>query len=119
MGYTLFVQKAISQDKRNRFEKCTDKLSVVPKCMEQFYLEFNPVDVEVEINEATVRFVPIDQLAAIKEEYPQLKDQFIFATINGDPVFCDDGIIYVCAHGVKQAEWEKLANSFAEYLEMA
>ena len=118
MEYASFVKKAIAQDGRNRFTKCDAPLPFVPEAMLPFYKEYDPVDVEMEINGGIVRLIPTAELEAVKLEYPQLNGSFIFATSNGDPIFLHEGVVYVIPHGVPKTEWEKLADSLEEYLNL-
>ncbi len=116
MEFASLVQKALAQDGRNRFAKFDDPLPFVPEIMLPFYRQFNPEDVEVEINEAIVRLIPAAELESVKKEYPEISDQFIFATSNSDPIFLHEGAVYVIPHGVPHPEWEKLADSLDDYL---
>lgn len=116
MDYTAFVRKAKQQDARNAFETYTGSLDAVPDDLKSFYRTCNPVDVELDINDAAVRFYPALELPETQQEYSYLNAQFVFATCNGDPIFLHDNIVYTCAHGVKEPKWEKLSGSFAQYL---
>ena len=116
MDFALFVQRTITQDKRNCFAKYHGDLSFVPKEMLCFYRDYDPIDVEVEIDGATLRFVPALELKEVQMEYSQISNSFVFATNNGDPIFIHEGAVYTCPHGVQQAEWEKLADSLESYL---
>lgn len=116
MDFSTFSKKAVAQDKRNRFGKHTGPQGIIPDALLPFYRECDPLDVEVELAEACVRFIPAAELESISEEFPYLLEQFIFATSNGDPIFLNEGHVYTCPHGGGQPKWELLADDFATYL---
>jgi len=117
MDYTAFVRKAKEQDSRNIFEAYTGNLDVVPNELKPFYRACNPVDVELDINDAVVRFCPAVELPEMQQEYSYINAQFVFATSNGDPIFLREGTVYTCAHGMKEPKWEKLSDSFERYID--
>ena len=114
MKYSKFVEKAIIQDKRNKF-KSTKKIEGTPNELIDFYIECNPIDVEVSIKKRIVVFFGYKQLPSNKKEY-HLEEGFVFASCNGEPIYLKDGKIYTCTFGKKGAKETKLANSFDEYL---
>lgn len=116
MDFSTFSKKAVAQDKRNRFGKYTGQQGAIPDALLSFYREYDPLDVEVELAEACVRFIPAAELESISEEYPYLLEQFIFATSNGDPIFLNEGHVYTCPHGGGQSQWELLADDFVTYI---
>ena len=115
MDYSVFAKKAISQDKRNVFKKYKGNLDAVPKELKPFYRDHNPVDVEINSDDATIRFYPVEELASIQAEYSYLNAQFIFASCNSDPIFLNEGHVFICPHGVKSPTWEKLSGSIEQY----
>lgn len=115
MDISGFVDKAVAQDARNYFSEYAGSLDGIPDFVKDFYRRNNPVDVEVEINGATIWMIPAEKLEEVRLEYPELGEQFIFATSNGDPIFLHNGSVYTCAHGVSQADWEKLADNIESF----
>lgn len=116
MDFSTFSKKAVAQDKRNRFGKYTGQQGAIPDALLSFYREYDPLDVEVELAGACVRFISAAELESTSDEYPFLHEQFIFATSNGDPIFLNEGHVYTCPHGGGQPKWELLADDFATYL---
>lgn len=111
MDFSIFVEEAIKKDKSNKFEKYVGSLDIVPNILKPFYSEYNPVNVEVEINDGIVRFYPVDALSELQHEYSYVNTNFVFATCNGDPIFFHKGKVYTCPHGVREPQWESLAES--------
>lgn len=114
MNFKDFKEYAVAVDSNNIFEECDNVPDVVPEFMKSFYQKFNPVDVEVEIDNAIVRFYPAEQLKRLQQEY-SISDVFIFATCNGDPIFIYDGNVYSCAHGSDKSQWELMTNELYNY----
>lgn len=114
MKYDYFVEKAILQDKRNKFKK-SSKIKDVPKELVDFYLLNNPVDVEVSMKGRIVAFFDYKVLPKIQKEY-NLEDRFVFASCNGEPIYINDGKIFTCTFGKKGMKETKLADSFDSYL---
>lgn len=115
MDYSGFVSKAVEQDKQNKFAKYDGKLSFIPSEAREFYQKYDPIDVEVGLNGSSVRFYPISELIDLQKDYEYLHAQFVFATCNGDPIFLHQGKVYVCAHGVNDPKWEKLADNWEAF----
>jgi len=117
MSYKSFVNKAIEEDKRNKFEEYSGDryaLGMVPQDLREFYEKYNPVDVEVQMT----KFYPVGpRLKNLQSEYSFLEGKFVFATINGDPVFLKGKSVYTCPHGDSDPKHEKIAGSFMEYLD--
>lgn len=113
MEYSEFAKKVVLHDTRNRFAKFDGNLDCVPDVLKTFYKENNPLDVEIN----SVRFLPVEKLDSLQEEYAFLNAQFVFATCNGDPIFLHDGCVYTAPHGVKKPEWELLAKDIETYFE--
>ena len=109
MNFEDFKKYAVAIDSNNIFGECDDVPTIVPEFLKIFYKKFNPIDVEVEIDNAIVRFYPANQLNILQEEY-NISDVFIFATCNGDPIFIHNGAVYSCAHGNDKSQWELLTN---------
>jgi hypothetical protein len=117
MDYLQFVDFANKQDSRNVFAEYKQNLDLsLPDKVKAFYKKFNPLDVEIDDSGLGIRFFPVDDLPNLQRDYSYLKDAFIFATCNGDPIFLNNGRVFTCAHGVKESKPELLANSFDEYL---
>ncbi len=115
MKFEKFARKVKEQDTRNAFD--TGKtIDDIPEILSLFFIELDPVDVEVNIEGAIVRFVPISEYFDVQKEYSLGNEKFIFATSNGDPIFLYDNAVYTCAHGTKNTSYEKLAGTFEEYL---
>lgn len=89
----------------------------VPSELRDFYSDCNPKDVEVYIGELAVKFYPAEMLEEINREY-DLKGCFVFSSCGSDPIFLHEGEIKTCPHGVKNPEFETLAENFDEFLEM-
>ena len=120
----LFVKKAKELDNNNKFEKYSGKLwNKIPSQLMLFYKKYNPVNVEIDM----YNFIPADKLEEVNtNEYGGYFDSkeipFIFATCNGDPIFFTKGKVYTHPHGTGKAipnSYEKLANSFIEFLDYA
>ena len=101
MNFSSFALKAIELNRQNKFEKCNENINIVPDDFKEFYRNYNPVDVEIEIDNAIVRFYPVINLSELQVEFSYINAQFIFASCNGDPIFYEAGKIYTCPHGVK------------------
>ena len=118
MDYSKFMQLAIAQDSRNLFSSTDSDPSIVPNALKAFYKTCNPVEVDIDFDGVYVHFIPAEELKDIQQEYAYIHAQFIFATCNGDPIFYDHGVIYTCPHGVANPDWEQIADSFDQYLDM-
>lgn len=114
MGFEEFKAVAITQDSRNTFGKCEKVPSIVPDPLKTFYRDYNPVDVEINIDGVAVRFYPADDLEQLQNEY-SIPSAFVFATCNGDPIFISEGIVYSCPHGVSNPKWEIANNNLLQY----
>jgi hypothetical protein len=118
MRYEAFVEKAKQQDARNQFKLLihSDQYKF-PAALREFYIQANPVDVEIELSDSTsIKFFPAKDLQGIQEEYNLGPDTFVFASREGDPVFLKDDNIYTAVHGTGKWEPMILANSFDEFL---
>lgn len=116
MLYKDFVDKITTQDDRNVFMEYTGDLSGCADSVREFYRHFNPVDVEFEYNSAAIRMIPADELDEMAELYGYLQADMIFAECNSDPIFIKDQVVFTCIHGMTAPRFEKLADSFDEYL---
>lgn len=114
--FSDFVKKAIKQDPRNRFESFAGDLAFIPEVLQAFYKEYNPVDVEVKINDAYVRFFPVGELQNLQEEYGLGKECFVFASCNGEPIYLKENIVYTCLFGKKGIIEEVVSESLKYYL---
>jgi hypothetical protein len=118
MDYTQFVEFLKKQDARNviiETKSCINNM-VLPDELKLFYQNYNPVDVEINFNGLGLRFYSIEDLYELQQEYSYIKDIFVFASCNSDPVFLKDGKIFTCPHGVSKPNFEELACSFDAYL---
>ena len=116
MTIKQFVRKAVEQDERNVFTNLKEEIHDIPKEIMDFYKKYNPVDVEVSINNSIVRFVPYDELKSVQNEYSLEGDRFIFATSNGEPIYLKESGIYTCLFSKKGIVEEKIIDSFEEYI---
>ena len=116
MDFKEFAKKAERQDTRNRFEACSKDLSFIPKTMQGFYSEYNPVDVEVSMDGNAVRFYPYSDSKELKQDYELEDDRFVFATCNSDPIFMYNDKIYTYCHECSVTDYELLAESFSDFL---
>ena len=58
----------------------------------------------------------IAEIQTETESYAYLGLDFVFATINGDPLFVKNNAVYVCDHGSTTPTLEKISDSFGEFL---
>lgn len=116
MDYSVFVQKAVAKDKRNKFSTYEGPLDAIPEAMRDFYKNYNPVDVELPYEGISIRFFSVEELATLLEEYSPKKGEFIFATCNGDPIWYHDGKVYTGPHGTVDYKWELLSETVEDFL---
>lgn len=109
-----FINRAITQDKRNTFGEGNSDVSV-PSLLLEFYNKANPIDVEVNMDGNAVRFFPIEELDRIQKEYLMGKERFVFASCNGDPIYVLGDKIYKCCHGTKKIKDEFLAENLSKF----
>ena len=117
-SFKSFVEKAIIQDKRNIFVESRIENKRIPKCFKEFYRFYNPVDVEVEIDNRFVHFIPVEELDQISDEYNLESNCFVFATSDGDPIYYRDGKIYSCVFGKDGQIEEELSNDLMNFLKI-
>ena len=117
MTFKDFVKKSIEQDERNIFEPSDDTLEIIPEIMKDFYKYYNPIDVEVTINDASVHFFPVNELEDLQEEYNLGKDKYVFASCNGDPVYLENNKVCSGVFGSKGFIPEILADDIYIYLD--
>lgn len=117
MNYNIFVQKVIAQDSRNRFGTLSVHNGInVPMALKKFYLDNEPVDVEVRLEDLnSIHFYPLSQLDDLQKEYKLPKGSFVFATMNGDPIYLFNNKVFITDEGCSSKP-EELASSFDEYL---
>lgn len=113
MDFNKFVEKAKEFDNRNSFGKVLN-VSILPIELQDFYAHYNPVDVEVPYRGMPMQFVSMDDLSSVQSEYRLPNGAFIFATINGDPIFILDGKIF-CSLAEKYQP-EELAETFEAFI---
>lgn len=116
MNYKEFKRAAILEDARNVFG-CSLGVNGIPVSICEFYANFNPIDVEVTYPDlGAVRFYPIEKCEEIKKDYELEKEDFVFATCNGDPIFLKNNQVYISLPEVYSPEL--LATSFEMFLDM-
>lgn len=119
MNYDKFVENAKQQDDRNQFESLSrvDQFNI-PSELWKFYKNANPIDVEIQLEDSTsVKFYSVETLNNIQKEYGMDKDNFIFASREGDPIFLKGEKIYTAVHGEGKWTPKLLSNSFKDFLE--
>lgn len=111
--FESFVQKALAQDKRNCFSPYDGPVDFIPDAFQAFYRDTDPIDVEIRSGAyGSVRFFPAAELQQQQEAYEVTPEMFVFASVNGDPIFLSDGVVYTYAHGCKGVPWECSQGSF-------
>lgn len=116
MEFDVFVEYAFKYDKRNKFEKRT-LINISPD-VPVFYSFYDPLDVEVDYKGSALSFVSFTELNKMKQRYPYLDADCVFAVSSGDPFFTKKGVVYTCAHGEQNPDFEKQADSFEEFLDL-
>lgn len=116
MKFTDFMLWAMAYDHRNVFAEC-DNVDVLPKYLQEFYKECNPIDVEVSLSGiGTVRFYSAEELDGLQKDYLLPADCFVFATCNSDPIFVRDGKVFSTVP--ERFVPELLAENFLQFLEL-
>lgn len=118
MDYKEFVNYSVNQDKRNLFEEYSENTVMIPLELKDFFQKYNPIDVEVTMADNVIRFIPVQALKSLQEEYGLGNENFIFATCNGDPIYYNNRGIFSCYHASANSQHEKLASSFGEFLDL-
>lgn len=118
MNIQDFKKRAIEQDSRNLFKKYVGDVSDISKVLQQFFLESNPIDVEITMSGKPVKFYPYESLQQLQEDYSLQKNTFIFATCNSDPIYLYDSKIYTCCHEKLNSKSELIATSFEDFLSL-
>ena len=116
MQYLEFLKKAKELDSRNTFEKYSGDLDMLPDSIKDFYKEANPIDVELTYDGCPIKLCSMQEQEWLKGEYPEIRDKFIVATCNGDPLFIDGEKIYVYPHGYASPEFELVFEDFDLFL---
>lgn len=117
MTFKDFVKKSKDQDSRNVFEPCNELIAIIPEIMKDFYKYSNPIDVEVTINDSSVRFFPVDELSGLQEEYKLGTEKFVFASCDGDPIYLDNNKVCSGVFGSKGFIPEILSDDIFGYLD--
>ena len=112
MVFEQCVEKVCKIDKRNKFTNGKATCKNLP----EFYKYYNPVDVEFKSNLGIIRMLPIDEISKETASYSYIKLDFVFALINGEPLFVKDKKVYICENGNQNPTLEKVAYSFEEFL---
>ena len=60
-----------------------------------------------------IRFIPMDELEDIQDDYSIGEERFVFATCNGDPIYVYCGEIYTCCHGTSKIDDELMAEDIS------
>lgn len=63
------------------------------------------------------RFFPAAELQQQQEAYEVTPEMFVFASVNGDPIFLSDGVVYTYAHGCKGVPWEMLSKDLSSFFQ--
>lgn len=113
-----FANKAQTQDNSNLFSKYDGSLDIVPNEILSFYANFISSSVEIGYNGTSIHLIPTENLIKENKYYDSMNIGFVFATCDGDPIFYHEGKVYTCPHGVKNPEWELLAESVEEYFNL-
>lgn len=119
MIHDNFVKMAQEQDPRNEFQQCDTDLSFIPDSLRSFFNLYNPVDVEIALNDSnSIRFCPVQHLEQLQKDYALDEFAFVFATKEGDPIYFRPEGIFICAHGSALKQESKITNSFDDFLEL-
>ena len=105
--FESFVQKALAQDKRNCFSPYDGPVDFIPDAFQAFYSGAY----------GSVRFFPAAELQQQQEAYEVTPEMFVFASVNGDPIFLSDGVVYTYAHGCKGVPWEMLSKDLSSFFQ--
>lgn len=113
-----FVQKALAQDKRNYFAPYDGPVDFIPAAFQAFYRDADPKDVEIRSDAfGSVRFFPAAELPQQQDAYKMTPKMFVFASVNGDPIFLSGETVYSYAHGCRGAPWEMLAKDLPSFFQ--
>lgn len=116
--FDSFVQKALAQDKRNCFAPYEEPVDFIPTVFQTFYRNTDPKDVEIRSDTfCSVRFFPAAELQQEQKAYEATPEMFVFASVNGDPIFLSGETVYSYAHGCKGAPWEMLAKDLPSFFQ--
>ena len=116
--FESFVQKALAQDKRNCFSPYDGPVDFIPDAFQTFYRDTDPIDVEIRSGAyGSVRFFPAAELQQQQEAYEVTPEMIVFASVNGDPIFLSDGVVYTYAHGCKGVPWEMLSKDLSSFFQ--
>ena len=119
MSYNEFVEKSRKQDERNVFVAGGSVKGLFEKELELFYNTINPIDVEVAMKGKYVRFYPFEQIESLQLDYHLKEGTTVFSTCDSDPIFLFDGKVYGCYHSSSDdSKWEKIADSFNDFLDL-
>lgn len=113
MEYNNFIRKAMDYDSRNQFGQSID-VTDIPVELQEFYAHNNPIDVEIPYKGVPIVFTSKEDLDTIQKDYALPQNAFVFATMNGDPIFLLDGKIY-CSLADKFNP-ELLSDSFNSFI---
>ena len=114
--FSDFAKKAIKQDSRNKFEAYDGDISFIPDALKTLYKEYNPVDVEIKIDENHVHFIPVNELENAQRLYALGDENFVFASCNDEPIYLKGNMVCTCLFGKKGIIEEVLSKSLKEYL---
>lgn len=104
--------------KRNCFSPYDGPVDFIPDAFQAFYRDTDPIDVEVRSGAyGSVRFFPAAELQQQQEAYEATPEMFVFASVNGDPIFLSDGVVYTYAHGCKGGPWEMLSKDLSSFFQ--
>lgn len=104
--------------KRNCFSPYDGPVDFIPDAFQAFYRDTDPIDVEIRSGAyGSVRFFPAAELQQQQEAYEVTPEMFVFASVNGDPIFLSDGVVYTYAHGCKGVPWEMLSKDLSSFFQ--
>ena len=116
--FKKFEDFAVKQDERNQFGKFDfDDFPTISKQFKEFYKEYNPIDVEIDLGKnGVLQFFSGKELLDIQQEYG-LTDYIVFGELEGDPIALKEGKIFLAVHGTGQFEFKMINDDFVCFLE--
>lgn len=117
MDYSLFINKMLKQDSRNRITPQGTSKHWLPKGLKELYSSYELEDAQVIlINNCSVKFYPTYELIELQKDYDGSGERFVFATIEGDPIYIMNDEVYRGLHGTEESKLEKLSDSFEDFI---
>ena len=112
--YEKLIDKIKKIDERNIIK--IDN-TVVNKNAPKIYKYYDFVDVEIEIEDNMIKFFSKKDLDKYNKLYSYIDADFVFASINGDPVFIKNKKVFTCSHDGDDSPPEFLFDSFDDLLD--